>query len=163
MHTPDAAESLQRIFKQKVIRCLRNWKRIITKKKKNGMIEKSGGSNIFPGLSTLQATAFERSQWNVIGLSQMWCRRLTEATGVGSLAAEGRSREARPMSTGRQVLPDGRVGTACTAFPSPRRSRQQQQQQQQAGPALGSAHESSPRHLGRVSPQPRGQYLVSGC
>lgn len=55
------------------------------------MIEKSGGSNIFKGFSTLQVTAFERSQWNLTGSSQMWCLRLTKAPGVGSLAVEGRS------------------------------------------------------------------------
>lgn len=50
-HKADIAESLQRmIFKQKVLRNLRNWKRIITKKK-TGMIENSGGSNIFKGLN----------------------------------------------------------------------------------------------------------------
>lgn len=57
------------------------------------------------------------------------------------IGSGGKELEARPMRTCRQVLPDGRVVTACAAYPSPRRSRQQQQQ---ARPVPGSVHESSP-------------------
>lgn len=51
----------------------------------NDMIEKTGGSSIFKRLSTLfQIIAFERSQWNLTGSSQILMHHIACRTGWSS-------------------------------------------------------------------------------